>query len=97
VSEFFYDHQYAMSVTEYALRGYPKSYVTLTREQEMAERRKEAEEWAKSSASLITPSIPCSVCGKHTSYELITRADNPNLEQDLKNASVGIFCWSHGG
>lgn len=93
----FMDDGFPMGSTEYALRGYPKAYVTLTREQEMAERRKEAEDWAKSAANLITPSIPCYVCGKHTSYELITRADNPNLEQDLKNASVGIFCWSHGG
>jgi hypothetical protein len=40
------DDGFPMGNTEYALRGYPKSYVTLTRDQESEERRKEAEEWA---------------------------------------------------
>lgn len=58
MSEFFDEHQYAMSVTEYAMRGYPKASASVMRDQEAEERRKEAEEWAKSYANLITPPYP---------------------------------------
>lgn len=97
MSEFFDEHQYAMSVTEYAMRGYPKASVSAMRDQEAEERRKEAEEWAKSYANLITPSIPCGVCGNPSHYELIWRKDRPGLDEALANMSKTTFCWNHGG
>lgn len=97
MSEFFDEHQYAMSVTEYAMRGDPKASVSVMRDQEAEERRKEAEEWAKSYANLITPSIPCGVCGNPSHYELIWRKDRPGLDEALANMSKTTFCWNHGG
>lgn len=104
MDEFFDEHQYAMSVTEYAMRGYPKASASFVRDleaeerrKEAEERRKEAEEWAKSYANLITPSIPCGVCGNPSHYELIWRKDRPGLDEALANMSKTTFCWNHGG
>lgn len=62
---------------------------------EKRQREEEAALWLERSRHTIFPHLPCSVCGALTIHILMTRDDNPTLEQDIARASATVKCWRH--
>lgn len=62
---------------------------------EKRQREEEALEWLERARHTIFPHLPCSVCGELTAYTLMTRDDNPTLEQDIAQASATVKCGKH--